>query len=139
MWRRKSAQAQYNPEQSLVKGNWDKAVKYKQAQLIYDMFADRAVRNAKQTKKIEDGLKRKQQTISKAKNISADERYAYNHLMYVFGFSDADAPVPPHYGGIMEVLMKADATREEGGLMLESLFFGPDGQTNLPAGGNEQQ
>lgn len=132
MWRRKSAQAQYNSEQSLVKGNWDKAVKYKQAQLIYDMFADRAVRNAKQIKKIEDGLKRKQQTISKAKNISADERYAYNHLMYVFGFSDADAPVPPHYEGIMEVLMKADATREEGGLMLESPFFGPNGQTNLP-------
>lgn len=131
MWRRKSAQAQYNSEQSLIKGNWDKAVKYKQAQLIYDMFADRAVRNAKQIKKIEDGLKRKQQTISKAKNISADERYAYNHLMYVFGFSDADAPVPPHYEGIMEVLMKADATREEGGLMLESPFFGPDGQTNL--------
>lgn len=132
MWRRKSTQAQYNSEQSLIKGNWDKAVKYKQAQLIYDMFADRAVRNAKQIKKIEDGLKRKQQTISKAKNISADERYAYNHLMYVFGFSDADAPVPPHYEGIMEVLMKADATREEGGLMLESPFFGPDGQTNLP-------
>ena len=132
MWRRKSAQAQYNSEQSLIKGNWDKAVKYKQAQLIYDMFADRAVRNAKQIKKIEDGLKRKQQTISKAKNISADERYAYNHLMYVFGFSDADAPVPPHYEGIMEVLMKADATREEGGLMLESPFFGPDGQTNMP-------
>lgn len=132
MWRRKSAQAQYNSEQSLVKGNWDKAVKYKQAQLIYDMFADRAVRNAKQIKKLEDGLKRKQQTISKAKNISADERYAYNHLMYVFGFSDADAPVPPHYEGIMEVLMKADATREEGGLMLESPFFEPDGQTNLP-------
>lgn len=132
MWRRKSAQAQYNSEQSLIKGNWDKAVKYKQAQLIYDMFADRAIRNAKQIKKIEDGLKRKQQTISKAKNISADERYAYNHLMYVFGFSDADAPVPPHYEGIMEVLMKADATREEGGLMLESPFFGPDGQTNLP-------
>ena len=132
MWRRKSAQAQYNSEQSLIKGNWDKAVKYKQAQLIYDMFADRAVRNAKQIKKIEDGLKRKQQTISKAKNISADERYAYNHLMYVFGFSDADAPVPPHYEGIMEVLMKADATSEEGGLMLESPFFGPDGQTNLP-------
>lgn len=132
MWRRKSAQAQYNSEQSLIKGNWDKAVKYKQAQLIYDMFADRAVRNGKQIKKIEDGLKRKQQTISKAKNISADERYAYNHLMYVFGFSDADAPVPPHYEGIMEVLMKADATREEGGLMLESPFFGPDGQTNLP-------
>lgn len=132
MWRRKSAQTQYNSEQSLIKGNWDKAVKYKQAQLIYDMFADRAVRNAKQIKKIEDGLKRKQQTISKAKNISADERYAYNHLMYVFGFSDADAPVPPHYEGIMEVLMKADATREEGGLMLESPFFGPDGQTNLP-------
>lgn len=132
MWRRKSAQAQYDSEQSLIKGKWDKAVKYKQAQLIYDMFADRAVRNAKQIKKIEDGLKRKQQTISKAKNISADERYAYNHLMYVFGFSDADAPVPPHYEGIMEVLMKADATREEGGLMLESPFFGPDGQTNLP-------
>ena len=132
MWRRKSAQAQYSSEQSLIKGEWDKAVRYKQAQLIYEMFADRAVRNAKQVKKIEDGLKRKQQTITKNKNISADERYAFNHLMYVFGFSDNDAPQPPKYEGIMEVLMKADATREEGGLMLESPFFTPDGQTNLP-------
>lgn len=132
MWRRKSAQAQYTSEQSLIKGEWDKAVKYKQAQLIYEMFADRAVRNAKQVKKIEDGLKKKQQTITKNKNISADERYAFNHLMYVFGFSDNDAPQPPKYEGIMEVLMKADATREEGGLMLESPFFTPDGQTNLP-------
>lgn len=132
MWRRKSAQAQYSSEQSLIKGEWDKAVRYKQAQLIYEMFADRAVRNAKQVKKIEDGLKRKQQTITKNKNISADERYAFNHLMYVFGFSDNDAPQPPKYEGIMEVLMKADAAREEGGLMLESPFFTPDGQTNLP-------
>lgn len=132
MWRRKSAQVQYSSEQSLIKGEWDKAVKYKQAQLIYEMFADRAVRNAKQVKKIEDGLKRKQQTITKNKNISADERYAFNHLMYVFGFSDNDAAQPPKYAGIMEVLMKADATREEGSLMLESPFFTPDGQTNLP-------
>ena len=132
MWRRKSAQAQYNSEQSLIKGEWEKAIRHKQAQLIYDMFADHAVRNAKQVKKIEDGLKRKQQTITKAKNISANERYAFNHLMYVFGFSDVDAPQPPHYDGIMDVLMKADATREEGGLMLESPFFTPDGQTNLP-------
>ena len=53
MWRRKSAQAQYNSEQSLIKGNWDKAVKYKQAQLIYDMFADRAVRNADERHKLD--------------------------------------------------------------------------------------
>lgn len=135
MWRRKSAQAQHNSERALATAKWDLAIKYKRAQIIYDMFADKAVRNAKQIKKLEDGLVKKRQTIIKNKNISANERYTYNHLLYVFGFVDADAPVPPTYqqeNGFMGVLQKSDAPREIDGLFLECPFFTADGFCNLP-------
>ena len=135
MWRRKSAQAQHNSERALVSGKWELAVKYKRAQVIYDMFADRAVRNDKKIKKIEEQLTKRRQTIIKNKNISANERYAYNHMLYVFGFVDADAPMPPKYqeeNGFMGVLQKSDAPREVDGLFLECPFFTPEGFLNLP-------
>lgn len=135
MWRKKSAQAQYNSEHAVATGKWELAVKYKRAQVIYDMFADRAVRNDKKIKKIEEQLTKKRQTIIKNKNISANERYAYNHMLYVFGFVDADAPVPPKYqeeNGFMGVLQKSDAPREIDGLFLECPFFTPEGFLNLP-------
>lgn len=135
MWRRKSAQAQHNSERAIVSGKWELAVKYKRAQVIYDMFADRAVRNDKKIKKIEEQLTKRRQTIIKNKNISANERYAYNHMLYVFGFVDADAPMPPKYqeeNGFMGVLQKSDAPREVDGLFLECPFFTPEGFLNLP-------
>lgn len=135
MWRRKSAEAQHNSERAIVTGKWELAVKYKRAQVIYDMFADRAVRNDKKIKKIEEQLTKRRQTIIKNKNISANERYAYNHMLYVFGFVDADAPMPPKYqeeNGFMGVLQKSDAPREVDGLFLECPFFTPEGFLNLP-------
>nr|DAH83536.1 MAG TPA: crystallin beta/gamma motif-containing protein [Caudoviricetes sp.] len=135
MWRRKSAEAQHNSERAIVSGKWELAVKYKRAQVIYDMFADRAVRNDKKIKKIEEQLTKRRQTIIKNKNISANERYAYNHMLYVFGFVDADAPMPPKYqeeNGFMGVLQKSDAPREVDGLFLECPFFTPEGFLNLP-------
>ena len=135
MWRRKSAEAQHNSERAIVTGKWELAVKYKRAQVIYDMFADRAVRNDKKIKKIEEQLTKRRQSIIKNKNISANERYAYNHMLYVFGFVDADAPMPPKYqeeNGFMGVLQKSDAPREVDGLFLECPFFTADGFLNLP-------
>ena len=135
MWRGKSDQAQYNSDNAMAKGKWELAVKYKRAQVIYDMFADRAVRNDKKIKKIEEQLTKRRQTIIKNKNISANERYAYNHMLYVFGFVDADAPMPPRYqeeNGFMGVLQKSDAPREVDGLFLECPFFTPEGFLNLP-------
>ena len=135
MWRRKSAEAQHNSERAIATGKWELAVKYKRAQVIYDMFADRAVRNDKKIKKIEEQLTKRRQSIIKNKNISANERYAYNHMLYVFGFVDADAPMPPRYqeeNGFMGVLQKSDAPRELDGLFLECPFFTPEGFLNLP-------
>ncbi len=135
MWRRKSAEAQHNSERAIATGKWELAVKYKRAQVIYDMFADRAVRNDKKIKKIEEQLTKRRQTIIKNKNISANERYAYNHMLYVFGFVAADAPMPPKYqeeNGFMGVLQKSDAPREVDGLFLECPFFTPEGFLNLP-------
>ncbi|WP_304117488.1 LPD23 domain-containing protein [Phascolarctobacterium succinatutens] len=135
MWRRKSAEAQHNSERAIVSGKWELAVKYKRAQVIYDMFADRAVRNDKKIKKIEEQLTKRRQSIIKNKNISANERYAYNHMLYVFGFVDADAPIPPRYqeeNGFMGVLQKSDAPRAVDGLFMECPFFTADGFLNLP-------
>lgn len=135
MWRRKSAEAQHNSERAIVTGKWELAVKYKRAQVIYDMFADRAVRNDKKIKKIEEQLTKRRQSIIKNKNISANERYAYNHMLYVFGFVDADAPMPPRYqeeNGFIGVLQKSDAPREVDGLFMECPFFTADGFLNLP-------
>lgn len=135
MWRGKSAHAQYNSDNAMAKGKWELAVKYKRAQVIYDMFADRAVRNDKKIKKLEEQLTKRQQSIIKNKNISANERYAYNHMLYVFGFVDDDAPMPPKYqeeNGFMGVLQKSDAPREIDGLFLECPFFTPEGFLNLP-------
>ena len=135
MWRRKSAEAQHNSERAIATGKWELAVKYKRAQVIYDMFADRAVRNDKKIKKIEEQLTKRRQSIIKNKNISANERYAYNHMLYVFGFVDADAPMPPRYqeeNGFMGVLQKSDAPRELDGLFMECPFFTADGFLNLP-------
>ena len=135
MWRRKSAEAQHNSERAIATGKWELAVKYKRAQVIYDMFADRAVRNDKKIKKIEEQLTKRRQSIIKNKNISANERYAYNHMLYVFGFVDADAPMPPRYqeeNGFMGVLQKSDAPREVDGLFMECPFFTADGFLNLP-------
>ena len=135
MWRRKSAEAQHNSERAIVSGKWELAVKYKRAQVIYDMFADRAVRNDKKIKKIEEQLTKRRQSIIKNKNISANERYAYNHMLYVFGFVDADAPMPPRYqeeNGFMGVLQKSDAPRAVDGLFMECPFFTADGFLNLP-------
>ncbi len=135
MWRRKSAEAQHNSERAIAAGKWELAVKYKRAQVIYDMFADRAVRNDKKIKKIEEQLTKRRQSIIKNKNISANERYAYNHMLYVFGFVDADAPMPPRYqeeNGFMGVLQKSDAPREVDGLFMECPFFTADGFLNLP-------
>lgn len=125
MWRRKSAEALDMANHAMTKGNWEQAVNCKKQQLIYDLFADEAVKNAKYVDKLEQTLARRQVTMSNNLNMPADERYVYNHLLFVFGFVKKDAAMPPEYKGFTTTLMKRDET-------LECPFVGEDGTLDLP-------
>lgn len=125
MWRRKSAEALDMANHAMTKGNWEQAVNCKKQQLIYDLFADEAVKNAKYVDKLEQTLARRQVTMSNNLNMPADERYVYNHLLFVFGFVKKDATMPPEYKGFTNTLMKRDET-------LECPFVGEDGTLDLP-------
>ena len=125
MWRRKSSQAQQQADMAMSKGEWEKAVNFKKQQLVYDLFADEAVKSRKYTEKLEQSLLRKQATMNKNNKIPADERYVFNHLLYAFGFTNKDAPVPPEYSGFTDTFMKRDET-------LECPFVNENGTLNLP-------
>ena len=125
MWRRKSAEALDMANHAMTKGNWEQAVNCKKQQLIYDLFADEAVKNAKYVDKLEQTLARRQVTMSNNLNMPANERYVYNHLLYAFGFVKKDAAEPPGYKSFTETLMKRDET-------LECPFVGENGTLDLP-------
>ena len=125
MWRRKSSQAQQQADMAMSKGEWEKAVNFKKQQLVYDLFADEAVKSRKYTEKLEQSLLRKQATMNKNNKIPADERYVFNHLLYAFGFTNKDAAVPPEYSGFTDTFMKRDET-------LECPFVNENGTLNLP-------
>lgn len=125
MWRRKSAEASDMASHAMTKGNWEQAVNCKKQQLIYDLFADEAVKNTKYVDKLKQTLARRQVTMSNNLNMPADERYVYNHLLFVFGFTKKDASIPPEYKGFTSTLMKRDET-------LECPFVGEDGTLDLP-------
>lgn len=125
MWRRKSSQAQQQADMAMSKGEWEKAVNFKKQQLVYDLFADEAVKSRKYTEKLEQSLLRKQATMNKNNKIPADERYVFNHLLYAFGFTNKDATVPPEYSGFTDTFMKRDET-------LECPFVNENGTLNLP-------
>ena len=125
MWRRKSSQAQQQADMAMSKGEWEKAVNFKKQQLVYDLFADEAVKSRKYTEKLEQSLLRKQATMNKNNKIPADERYVFNHLLYAFGFTNKDVAVPPEYSGFTDNFMKRDET-------LECPFVNENGTLNLP-------
>lgn len=125
MWRRKSSQAQQQADMAMSNGEWEKAVNFKKQQLVYDLFADEAVKSRKYTEKLEQSLLRKQATMNKNNKIPADERYVFNHLLYAFGFTNNDAAVPPEYSGFTDTFMKRDET-------LECPFVNENGTLNLP-------
>lgn len=125
MWRRKSTEASDMASHAMTKGNWEQAVNCKKQQLIYDLFADEAVKGSKYVTKLEQTLARRQVTMSNNLNMPADERYVYNHLLFVFGFVKKDAAVPPKYDSFTKTLMNRDET-------LECPFVGEDGMLDLP-------
>ena len=139
MWRNLSRRAQDECGRAMVKKHWDEALKAKKQQLMYDIFTDKAAKNAKEVEKTVQGLKKKSETMRKSNNVPANDRFAYNHLLYVFGMVERDALMPPGYEGFMKVLSKRDENLEMPYLDSEGNIDLPEWLLNAATGVNQRQ
>lgn len=139
MWRNLSRRAQDECGRAMAKKHWDEALKAKKQQLMYDIFTDKAAKNAKEVEKTVQGLKKKSETMRKSNNVPANDRFAYNHLLYVFGMVERDALMPPGYEGFMKVLSKRDENLEMPYLDSEGNIDLPEWLLNAATGVNQRQ
>ena len=125
LWHKKSKNAAELANIKIVKDDWDSALRCKKYQLVYDSVAVLAEQNKEFLKKQVTKLNNRHKTILRSKNMNANDRYLYNHLLYVFGIIPNDAAKPSTYGTLQDVLISYDKN-------LELQFVDEDGALNLP-------
>lgn len=127
MWKKLSRQKARETEEAIAKNDWETARKAKKEQLVYDVMTDLATGNKKIVDKGVSVMKRRADIIRRNKNLGANDRYVYNHLLYVFGLAKRDAPMPPDYEdeGFIKTIVNYDQN-------LELTFIDTDGTVLLP-------
>lgn len=125
MWKKLSRQKARETEEAIAKNDWETARKAKKEQLVYDVMTDLATGNKKFVDKAVSTMKRRAEIIRRDKNLGANDRYVYNHLLYVFGLAKRDAPIPPDYEGFVKTIVNYDQN-------LELTFIDTDGTVLLP-------
>lgn len=125
MWKKLSRQKARETEEAIAKNDWETARKAKKEQLVYDVMTDLATGNKKFVDKAVSTMKRRADIIRRDKNLGANDRYVYNHLLYVFGLAKRDAPIPPDYEGFVKTIVNYDQN-------LELTFIDTDGTVLLP-------
>lgn len=125
LWHKKSKNAAELANIKIVKDDWDSALRCKKYQLVYDSVAVLAEQNKEFLKKQVTKLNNRHKTILRSKNMNANDRYLYNHLLYVFGIIPNDAAKPSTYGTLQDVLISYNKN-------LELQFVDEDGALNLP-------
>lgn len=125
MWKKLSRQKARETEEAIAKNDWETARKAKKEQLVYDVMTDLATGNKKFVDKAVSTMKRRADIIRRDKNLGANDRYVYNHLLYVFGMTKRDAPIPPDYEGFVKTIVNYDQN-------LELTFIDTDGTVLLP-------
>jgi hypothetical protein len=79
----------------MAKGKWEEAKKAKQEQLMFSYFAAESAKIKANVEKVVRQLKKRSDSVAKGTvQMAADERYFYNHLLYVFGINRRDAIKP---------------------------------------------
>ena len=106
-------------------GKREEAVKLLKDGLVYRMLEKRAYElNSKYEKKIAR-MAARSKTISRENSMEANDRYLYNHLLYLFGLSDVDAPKPTEFPGVMQqIALGADGITDEN--VPESAWLNPE-------------
>lgn len=125
MWKKLSRQKARETEEAIAKNDWETARKAKKEQLVYDVMTDIATGNKKFVDKAVSTMKRRADIIRRDKNLSAYDRYVYNHLLYVFGLAKRDAPIPPEQPNFLDLLAGYENN-------LELSFVDAEGNITLP-------
>lgn len=110
VWKNASRQKATEMTAALAKKEYGKAAQAAKMRLVYDCMADIATGNKvlvdRKTKQMKDRAK----TIRREKNMAANDRYVYNHLLYAFGLAEKDVPKPPSYENFQKVLLSYDSS-----------------------------
>lgn len=125
MWKKLSRQKARETEEAIAKNDWETARKAKKEQLVYDVMTDLATGNKKFVDKAVSTMKRRADIIRRDKNLGANDRYVYNHLLYVFGLAKRDAPIPPEQPNFLDLLAGYENN-------LELSFVDAEGNITLP-------
>ena len=125
MWKKLSRQKARETEEAIAKNDWETARKAKKEQLVYDVMTDLATGNKKFVDKAVSTMKRRADIIRRDKNLSAYDRYVYNHLLYVFGMAKRDAPMSPDQPNFLDLLAGYENN-------LELSFVDAEGNITLP-------
>ena len=128
VWKNASRQKAAEMTAALAKKDYGKAVQAAKMRLTYDAMTDIATENKlfvdRKSKKMRDRAK----TVRREKNMAADERYVYFHLLYAFGLAERDVPIPPGYKGFVDTVIAYKEARDYGLENMSVSFVNNEGQ-----------
>lgn len=104
---------------------WRQANEAKLRQRVFAEYAAMAQKNKDYIRKKNARLQARSKTIAKNNNMPANERYMYNHGLYVLGLSKQDAPVPQDAMSLMEMIQGYKDN-------LQAFFVDEDGNISMP-------
>ena len=104
---------------------WRQANEAKLRQRVFAEYAAMAQKNKNYIRKKNARLQARSKTIAKNNNMPANERYMYNHGLYVLGLSKQDAPVPQDAMSLMEMIQGYKDN-------LQAFFVDEDGNISMP-------
>lgn len=103
-WRHKERMKGAEVTKLMAKGKWEEAKKAKQEQILLNNLATESMKLKSAVDKKVNKLKKRSNSIAKGTvKLAADERYFYNHLLYVFGINRKDALMPQDWKGSASV------------------------------------
>ena len=128
VWKNASRQKAAEMTAALAKKDYGKAVQAAKMRLTYDAMTDIATENKlfvdRKSKKMRDRAK----TVRREKNMAADERYVYFHLLYAFGLAERDVPIPPSYKGFVDTVIAHKEAHDYGLENMSVSFVNNEGQ-----------
>lgn len=105
MWKKMAEEYSNTSLELFTKGEYDLAAKQKRIAFFYQHMAQLAEKNKAKVESRVKTLMGHARTMIKEKNVAANDRYLYNHLMYCFGLANKDALKPPQYTSYKDVLL----------------------------------
>lgn len=124
-WRNLEKRAGIESTRALAKKDWNDAIKMKTMQRVYAELAALAQRNKDSINKTIDRAIKRQKSINKNNHVPVDERYIFNHGLYVLGIAPRDAMQPSESRSLEQVLADYAANNE-------AFFVDENGVVDLP-------